>query len=70
MDMSDKKNGTTPKGIRFPADLEERVQSMAKEQRRAFSQQVIYMIEQYLKQVDMPDKKGDTAVARQLASGE
>jgi hypothetical protein len=50
MDKSNVVNGTVSKGIRFPVDLADQVERIARTQRRAFSQQVIHMVEECLKE--------------------
>jgi len=59
MDTSDEKNRTVPKGIRFPEELEARIQEIAKQQRRAFSNQVIFMIEEWLAQREAEKREAE-----------
>jgi len=39
---------TIAKGVRFPLPLHDQVKELAKKQRRDFSKQVVFMIEQYI----------------------
>lgn len=68
MNTPGEKSETISKGIRFPVGLADQVERIARSQRRAFSQQVIYMVEEYLKAEGYTHKPAEDQILNQLSS--